>query len=203
MNLNETGKQTKETEETITEEETVKLSSLETSPKKDECLELKNIKYKTMLMNGTTIQETKPSSDLDNLEKFLESERSQNKVEPWCKLDKTLKTRKLLVYAEEYKEKNKLDTEETSLLIKFLKDCLNKKKLSRVKDVVYDKETGLVSEIPSLIYNKQARHFTLKNTEKRVSTLKSLPARKTALSKPPTKKKDRAMSIDSVENLDD
>ena len=42
-------------------------------------------------MNGTTIQETKPSSDLDNLEKFLESERSQNKVEPWCKLDKTLK----------------------------------------------------------------------------------------------------------------
>ena len=97
------------------------MSSSETSPKKDECLELKNIKYKTMLMNGTTIQETKPSSDLDNLEKFLESERSQNKVEPWCKLDKTLKTRKLLVYAEEYKEKNKLDTEETSLLIKFLK----------------------------------------------------------------------------------
>ena len=80
MNLNETGKQTKETEETITEKETVKLSSLETSPKKDECLELKNIKYKTMLMNGTTIQETKPSSDLDNLEKFLESEDSSIKL---------------------------------------------------------------------------------------------------------------------------
>ena len=83
----------------------------------------------------------------------MEIERSQNKVEPWCKLDKTLKTRKLLVFAEEYKEKNKLDPEETSLLIKFLKDCLNKKKLSRVKDVIYDKETGMVLEIPSLIYN--------------------------------------------------
>ena len=43
MNSNETGNQTKETKETITEEETVKLSSSETSPKKDECLELKNI----------------------------------------------------------------------------------------------------------------------------------------------------------------
>ena len=51
MNSNETGNQTKETKETITEEETVKLSSSETSPKKDECLELKNIKYKTKNLN--------------------------------------------------------------------------------------------------------------------------------------------------------
>lgn len=203
MNSNETGEESKDKGQTTLVSETVKTSAPESSSKKDECLELKNIKYKTMLMNGTTIQETNPSSDLDNLEKFLEIERSQNKVEPWCKLDKTLKTRKLLVFAEEYKEKNKLDPEETSLLIKFLKDCLNKKKLSRVKDVIYDKETGMVLEIPSLIYNKQVKHFTLKNTEKRVSTLKSLPSRKLVIAKQPTKKKDRAMSIDSVENLDD
>jgi tRNA-2-methylthio-N6-dimethylallyladenosine synthase len=43
--------------------------------KNDECLELKNIKYKTMLLSGTPLQETKSSNDLSNLDKFLEEEK--------------------------------------------------------------------------------------------------------------------------------
>ena len=170
--------------------------------KSDECLELKNIKYKTMLMNGSTMVETKTSSDMDNLEKFLETEMTQNKSEPWCKLDKTMKTRKLLVFVELYKEKHELTTDETAVLIRFLKDCLSKKRLSRVKDVTYDKETGVVKDIPALIFNKSTKHFTLKNTEKRVSTLKSLPTKKISSTKT-SKKKDSIRSIDSIENLDD
>ena len=64
------------------------------------------------------------------------------------------------------------------LLVLFLKDSLDKKKLSRVKDVIYDKENGVVKEIPALLYTKSNKHFTLKNIDKRVSTLKSLAPKK-------------------------
>jgi hypothetical protein len=147
----------------------------------DECLELKNIKYKTMLMNGSSIQETNSSGDLSNLERFLENEKTTNQAEPWSKLDKTIKTQKVIAYATEYVEQNELGVEEEALLVKFLKECLGKKRLYRVKDVVYDKDTGRIREIPALVFNKQARHFTLKRTDKRVSTLKSLPPKKGAL----------------------
>ena len=88
----------------------------------EECLELKNIKYKTMLLSGVPIQETKSANDLSNLEKFLETEQNNNKNEPWCKLDKTIKTKKLFEYVNLYKLENKLDDEESELLITFFKD---------------------------------------------------------------------------------
>ena len=144
----------------------------------EECVELKNIKYKTMLLSGVPIQETKSANDLSNLEKFLENEQNNNKNEPWCKLDKTIKTKKLLEYVNLYKVENKLDDEESELLVTFFKDCLDRKKFQRVKDVVYDKTTGLIKEIPALSYTKATKHFTLKNIDKRVTTQKSLPTKK-------------------------
>ena len=146
--------------------------------KTEECAELKNLKYKTMLLSGIPIKETKSSVDLFKLEKFLESEKTTNSNGPWCKLDKTVKMQKLTSYISIYKSENTLSDEEEMLLICFMKDCLERKKLQKVKDVVYDKETGKIKEIPSLLYNKQTKHFTLKNMEKRISTLKSLPTTK-------------------------
>ena len=145
---------------------------------REECLELKNIKYKTMLLNGNPLQETKSENDMSNLDKFLEDEKNNNVNEPWCKLNKTVKTKKLLEYVEKYKTDKCLDDEEEKLLTTFLKDCLDRKKLLRVKDVIYDKTTGLIKEIPALSYTKATKHFTLKNIDKRVSTQKSLPAKK-------------------------
>ena len=144
----------------------------------EECVELKNIKYKTMLLSGVPIQETKSSNDLSNLEKFLENEQNNNRNEPWCKLDKTIKTKKLIEYVKVYAEENKLENDECELLITFFKDCLDRKKFQRVKDVIYDKTTGLIKEIPALSYTKTTKHFTLKNIDKRVTTQKSLPAKK-------------------------
>jgi hypothetical protein len=143
-----------------------------------ECNELKNIKYKTMLLNGNPLQETKSSNDLSNLEKFLEDEKNNNSNEPWCKLNKTIKTKKLIEYVDSYKGEHNLDENEKNNLMTFLKDCLDKKKLQRVKDVIYDKTTGMVKEIPALHYVKSSKHFTLKNIDKRVSTLKSLAPKK-------------------------
>lgn len=153
--------------------------STTTTEKKDECVELKNIKYKTMLMSGNVIQETKTTNNMNNLENFLENEKMTNKAEPWAKLDKTIKTQKLLAYAEYYAKEKEYNEQEKNNLIKFLKESLDRKKLNRVKDVIYDKITGEVKEIPGLIYNKSNNHFTLRNLDtKRVSTLKSLPPKK-------------------------
>lgn len=146
--------------------------------KNEECIELKNIKYKTMLLNGNPIKETISSNNLSNLERFLEDEKNYNKSEPWSKLDKTIKIKKMLLFVKEYKQLHELSDEETELLIIFLKDCLDRKKLYRVKDVLYDKITGNIKEIPSLFYNKVNKHFTLKNLDKRISTIKSLPPKK-------------------------
>jgi hypothetical protein len=72
--------------------------------KTEECIELKNIKYKTMLLNGNPLYETKSSDNLSNLEKFLEDEKNNNNNEPWCKLNKTVKTKKLIEFVEIYKK---------------------------------------------------------------------------------------------------
>ncbi len=143
-----------------------------------DCQELKNIKYKTMLLNGAPIVETKSSNDLSNLDKFLENEKQNNSNEPWCKLNKTIKTKKLIEFVETYSKERNMTAEEAKVLTAFLKDCLDKKKLARVKDVIYDKDAGVVKEIPALVYTKANKHFTLKNIDKRVSTLKSLAPKK-------------------------
>jgi hypothetical protein len=57
--------------------------------KEEECIELKNIKYKTMLINGVALNESKSSQSLHNLDKFLENEKNSSENEPWCKLNKT------------------------------------------------------------------------------------------------------------------
>ena len=144
----------------------------------EECIELKNIKYKTMLINGVPISESKSSQSLQKLDKFLEDEKNTNENEPWCKLNKTIKIKKIIDYVEVYKQDKKLNTEEAEKLSIFLRDCLDRKKLQRIKDVLYDKEKGIVNDIPALTYIKTSKHFTLKNIEKRVSTLKSLPQKK-------------------------
>jgi hypothetical protein len=124
----------------------------------------------------------RPISDLSSLEKFLEKDKLNNKNEPWCKLNKTVKTQKLVEYVTKsnYCRENQLDETDTNDLISYLRDALDRKKLHRVKDVVYDRVTGEVKDIPALVYNKTAKKFTLRNMDnKHVSTLKSLgPKRK-------------------------
>jgi len=144
-------------------------------------------------LHGVILTETKTNSstNLESLDKFLEKEKIFNSNEPWSKLDKTTKFKKLVTYVEEYSLQNKLTEKEKTKLISFLKDSLDRKKLQRVKDVVYDKVSGIVKDIPALHYNKPTNHFTLKNIDKtRVSTLKSLPPKKSGTAKNITENSD-------------
>ena len=149
------------------------------APAINECQELKNIKYKTMLLNGVTLHETKNANNIFNLDKFLENEKTNNISEPWCKLNKPLKLVKIQDYINVYKTANNLSPEDADLLNSFLKECIEHKKLQRVKDVIYDKTTGKIKGIPNLHFNPLTRKFTIKRNEKRASTLKSLGPGKT------------------------
>ena len=96
----------------------------------------------------------KNANNLNSLDSFLENEKNNNVNEPWSKLDKTIKTKKLLEFVDIYKKANELTDEDEKILVHFFKDCLDRKKLNRVKDVIYDKTTGLIKDIPGLFHNK-------------------------------------------------
>lgn len=136
-------------------------------------------KYKPMIMNGIVLKDSVAINNVDNLDAFLEKEKTANMGDPWSKLDKTAKIKKIIIFAEKYRDDQNMTPSEYDSLLVFLKDCLDRKRLSRVKDVVYDKVTGEIKEIPALHFNKGSNHFTLKNIDKqRTSTLKSLPPKK-------------------------
>lgn len=117
----------------------------------------------------------------DNIDKMLERERQRNTRDNWIKLDKTSKIQKLHVYAETYGKEHGMPSKDTKLLKNFFIACLDKNKLSKSKDVVYNKDEMKIISIPALHFNQTTHNFTLKITDtKRVSTLKSLtPKRNT------------------------
>jgi hypothetical protein len=141
----------------------------------DNCHELNSIKYKTMLLQGEI---TSSTETILNIEELLEKESVLNKLEPWCKLDKTLKINKLSIYANDLITKYNLTNEERDDLHKFLTSSLEKKFLNKVKDVHYDKENGIIKNIPNLQFNNITRKFNLKKPDKHVSTIKSLSVKK-------------------------
>jgi len=129
-------------------------------------------KYKNIINS----QQIHPEqSDYQSIDDLLEKEKQHNKSEIWIKLDKTIKIQKLHQYAEKYGKEHSLPVKDIKSLKTFFVSCLEKNKLNKTKDVVYAKEHGEITAIPSLYFNQSNRNFTLKITDmKRVSTLKSL-----------------------------
>ena len=122
-----------------------------------------------------------PQPSTDNIDKMLDRERQRNTRDNWIKLDKTAKIQKLHVFAETYGKEHAMPSKDIKLLKNFFNSCLDKNKLSKSKDVVYNKDEMKIVSIPALHFNQLSHNFTLKNMDtKRVSTLKSLtPKRST------------------------
>ena len=146
-----------------------------------EMKDLKNIKYKSMLLSNSTYNNLSPrdTNDVNNINDFLEKEKQTHTNELWSKLDKTIKMQKIRVFIEDYSTINNLTTKESKFLLSFLTTGLEQKRLSKAKDVIYDRETGVIKSIPCLLFNQINRKFTLKRCEKRQSTLKCLPPKRT------------------------
>jgi len=143
--------------------------------------DLKNIKYKSMLLSNSTYNNLSPreTNDVNNINDFLEKEKQTHTNELWSKLDKTIKMQKIRVFIENYSTINNLTAKESKNLLSFLTASLDQKRLSKAKDVIYDRENGVIKSIPCLLFNQVSRKFTLKRCEKRQSTLKCLPPKRT------------------------
>lgn len=125
-------------------------------------------------------------TNLSALEDLLETEKQNNKLEAWNKLDKTSRVQKLHAFAEKYGREHGLPVKETKNLKAFFSISLDKGKLNRAKDVLYDREAREVKSVPALHFNNESKSFTLRNLDdKRISTLKCLtPNRRTPKANP-------------------
>ena len=140
-------------------------ANIKTKPE-EECLELKNINYKTMLLTGVqqpVQRKQNISENIANIDLFLDKESKMNKNEPWNKLDKTDKIKQLSLYVDSISESHALTQEESDSLKTYLTLSLDKKKLQCVKDVQYDKVTGKIKTISILSYNPVTRKSRKKN----------------------------------------
>ena len=144
--------------------------------KDKELQELNNIKYKSMILNNNSRNNLSPMdiNDTANINDFLEKEKKHHTGEHWSKLDKTIKMQKIRTFVEKYSIDNNLNQKDTKSLLTFLTTSLDQKKLSKTKDVVYDKTTGVIKSIPCLLFNTAHKKFTIKRCEKRQSTMRSL-----------------------------
>lgn len=158
----------------------------------EECMELQNIEYQTMLLNSNSKVKSN-KEDTSNIDGFLEKEKKNNQNKPWSKLGKNQKIQKLTEYIQKITKKHNFSVDELEKLREYLIKCIDRKKLQRVKDVTYDVKTGKIKAIPSLIFDKTKRKFTLKKTDKNKSSLRSLaPKNKTkSFNKNKTKPKVR------------
>ena len=151
------------------------LSDKNKKEKNDYCKELKNIAYKTMLLNGNEIVPDVNNTNNNTLSKYLEDETSANQKENWSKLDKTQKVKKLINHVELLEKKFTLNDDEINKCKKYLLKCLERKALTKVKDVHYDKDKGIITDIPNLQFDNINRVFVLKKDDKHISTVKCLP----------------------------
>ena len=133
--------------------------------------------------NSTFGMITQPSNvnemNFSLIDELLDNEKKHNKTESWIKLNKTEKIQKLHQYAEKYGRENSLPMKDIRNLKTFFTESLNNNKLQKTKDVVYDKDLQVITQIPSLHFNTNLRNFTLRIIDvKRVSTIKSLTPKK-------------------------
>lgn len=114
----------------------------------------------------------------ENMDKFLEEKQKNQGKDTWTKLDKTTKIKKLNLYVDEnYAKTHNLSNELINKCKIFLYEMLEKKKFVKNKDITFDKEKCVITNIPNLNYNSNNKTFFL-TSERKVSTLKSLPVLK-------------------------
>lgn len=125
-------------------------------------------------LSDNILSENETIFDVLNKVSVMESDTTL-KVQ-WNKLENSTKIQKLHIFSEKYGREKSLPIKEIKLLKTYFTECiLHKNKLSKSKEVNYDKDMGIITNIPGLNYNNTSKSFTIRVTDnKRVSTLKSL-----------------------------
>ena len=131
--------------------------------KSKECKEYNSLKYRTMIMTGKDIdQKLEHESSQQELDKFLLEEQTANEKQSWSKLSKTERLKKIDTFINNrFVGEYSLQEEEIESLNAFVNKLLERKKLVKSSELFYNEETGMIEEIPALLFNNKTRRFTL------------------------------------------
>ena len=136
------------------------------------------------------------SNNQINIDDFLLNEQKINKNSTWAKLSKMHKVNKLNHFVNEnLSQTYNLSECEIQEIKDYLKQRLERKKLTNNKEVLYDKEKQVITNLPGFNFNKQTRKFTLKNHDKKVNSLKNLPNYKKIQNNMKSNKKIKAKKV--------
>ena len=105
---------------------------------------------------------------------FLSMDMEKNKKGVWSKLSKTEKVKKIKNYIKTtlLKEHNLTDTEVLNAT-KFFSLLMDRKKLSKNNELLYNQDIGLIEGIEGLTFNVETRKFTI-NCDKAVTKKKTV-----------------------------
>jgi hypothetical protein len=118
--------------------------------------------------------DNKNEISIASIDELLATQRKQNDNQQWNKVERSLKLKKLYYYAETHGLKHSMDPKDIKALKMFFTSSLNKGRLLKNKEVIYNSEKCVIESIPGLQYNTNTKNFTIRNTEtKHVSTVKS------------------------------
>ena len=98
------------------------------------------------------------------IERLLEAEASRPANRNWPRLDNTERAALLREFAVRYCADEECD-ERSDELSAFLLVALTRKRLSRVKDVEYDRASGSIVRVHGLSLNDDTQRFTLHRTK--------------------------------------
>lgn len=142
--------------------------------------------YYSMYTNDNSLNKSQNEMDPFEFDKLLENEKTTNSNQTWNKLDTVTKIKKLQSYADDYGKNNSLSEDDITILKQFFASAVRCNKLKKNKDIVYDKDTGIVTDVPGLFYSKLNKKYTIKNLDsKHVSTMKTYtPKRSSKKNKP-------------------
>jgi hypothetical protein len=127
----------------------------------NECKEFNNLKYRTMINTGTNLENNIDTSE-DTINNFLNMDIENNKKGIWSKLTKTEKIKKIKQYInEKLKVEYNLTDEEIVYTIKVFTIMIDRKKLSKNNELIYNQENGFIEQIGGLVFNIETRKFNI------------------------------------------
>lgn len=129
--------------------------------KNSECKEFNNLKYRTMINTGTNLENNVGTSE-DTINNFLNMDIETNKKGIWSKLTKTEKIKKMKQYInDKLKPEYNLTDEEVTSTLKIFNIMIERKKLSKNNELIYNQDNGFIEQISGLTFNQDTRKFNI------------------------------------------
>jgi hypothetical protein len=138
----------------------------------NDCIELENIKYQTMLLNSNS-NIVSVTTDTKNIDEILNQEMESNKKMQWNKLNKSNKLVLLKSFSSDHCKDKNYNKEIEDILIDFLTVSLERKRITKIKDIIYDTKSGVIKDIPNLSFDPIKNKFTLRCNKKNITQKKT------------------------------